>query len=156
MSNPLPPRPSRQVCSRSSNTWTTRPRNSSARNKTMKKRILVVEDNPLNLELVTDLLEAGGYTVCPARTADEAFRAALDLSPDLILMDVSLPGLDGLAATRVLKADPATRHPPIIAPPAHAMKGDEAIALGGGCDDYLAKPIDTPTFVNQVAGFIAE
>ena len=122
----------------------------------MKKRILVVEDNPLNLELVTDLLEAGGYTVCPARTADEAFRAALDLSPDLILMDVSLPGLDGLAATRVLKTDPATRHLPIIALTAHAMKGDEAIALRAGCDGYLTKPIDTRTFVNQVAGFIAE
>jgi CheY-like chemotaxis protein len=122
----------------------------------VKQRILVVEDNPLNLELVTDLLEAAGYAVCPARTAEEAFRATLDLSPDLILMDVSLPGLDGLAATRVLKADPATRHLPIIALTAHAMKGDEALALRAGCDGYLAKPIDTRTFVNQVAAFIAE
>jgi CheY-like chemotaxis protein len=120
----------------------------------MKKRILVVEDNPLNLELVTDLLEAGGYAVCTARTAEEAFRAALDLSPDLILMDVSLPGQDGLAATRGLKADPATRHLSIIALTAHAMKGDEEVALRAGCDGYLAKPIDTRTFAARVAAFI--
>jgi CheY-like chemotaxis protein len=120
----------------------------------VKKRILVVEDNPLNLELVTDLLEAAGYTVCHASTADEAFRAALDLSPDLILMDVSLPGLDGLAATRVLKADPATCHLTIVALTAHAMKGDEAMAFRAGCAGYLTKPIDTRTFAAKVAAFI--
>ena len=106
----------------------------------MKKRILVVEDNPLNLELVTDLLEADGFLVSHARTAEEGFRAARELSPDLILMDLSLPGLDGLAATRALRADPATRHLTIVALTAHAMKGDEAIALRAGCDGYLAKP----------------
>jgi CheY-like chemotaxis protein len=120
----------------------------------VKKRVLVVEDNALNLELVTDLLEAAGYTVCHAGTADEAFRAAFELSPDLILMDVSLPGLDGLAATRVLKADPATCHLTIVALTAHAMKGDEAIALRAGCAGYLAKPIDTRTFAAKVAAFI--
>ena len=120
----------------------------------MKKIVLVVEDNALNLELVTDLLEAAGYTVCHAITADEAFRAAFELSPDLILMDVSLPGLDGLAATRVLKTDPATRHLTIVALTAHAMKGDEALALRAGCAGYLAKPIDTRTFAAKVAAFI--
>ena len=121
----------------------------------MKKRILVVEDNLLNLELVTDLLEADGFVVCQARAAEEAFRAVRELAPDLILMDLSLPGLDGLAATRALRADPATHHLTIIALTAHAMKGDEAIALDAGCDGYLSKPIDTRTFVAKVAAFIA-
>ena len=121
----------------------------------MKKRILVVEDNLLNLELVTDLLEADGFIVCHARTAEEAFRAARELSPDLILMDLSLPGLDGLAATRSLRADPVTHHLTIIALTAHAMKGDEALALLAGCDGYLAKPIDTRSFAAKVAAFIA-
>ena len=120
----------------------------------MKKQILVVEDNPLNLELVTDLLEANDFVVHPARTAEVAFRLARELSPDLILMDVSLPGLDGLAATRALRAESATRHLTIIALTAHAMKGDEALALEAGCDGYLAKPIDTRTFVKKVAGLI--
>jgi CheY-like chemotaxis protein len=121
----------------------------------VKKRILVVEDNLLNLELVTDLLEADGFIVRPARTAEESLRAARELSPDLILMDLSLPGLDGLAATKVLRADPATRHLTIIALTAHAMKGDEALALRAGCDGYLTKPIDTRTFAAKVAAFIA-
>lgn len=108
----------------------------------------------MNLELVTDLLEANDFVVHPARTAEEAFRLARELSPDLILMDVSLPGLDGLAATRALRAESATRHLTIIALTAHAMKGDEALALEAGCDGYLAKPIDTRTFVKKVAGFI--
>ena len=121
----------------------------------MKKRILVVEDNPLNLELVTDLLEADGFLVSHARTAEECFRAARDLAPDLILMDLSLPGLDGLAATRALKAGPATCHLTIVALTAHAMKDDEAIALRAGCDGYLAKPLETRTFAAKVTAFIA-
>jgi CheY-like chemotaxis protein len=121
----------------------------------MKKRILVVEDNLLNLELVTDLLEADDFIVCQARTAEEGLRAARELSPDLILMDLSLPGLDGLAATRALRADPVTRPLTIIALTAHAMRGDEALALDAGCDGYLTKPIDTRTFAAKVAAFIA-
>jgi CheY-like chemotaxis protein len=121
----------------------------------VNNRILVIEDNPLNLELVTDLLEAAGFIICRALTAEEGLRAARELSPDLILMDLSLPGLDGLAATRALRADPATRHLTIIALTAHAMKGDEAIALRAGCDGYLTKPIDTRTFAAKVAAFIA-
>ncbi len=121
----------------------------------MKKRILVVEDNLLNLELVTDLLEVAGFIVCPAQTAEEGLRAARELSPDLIFMDLSLPGLDGLAATRALRDDPATRHLTIIALTAHAMKGDDASALRAGCNGYLTKPIDTRTFAAKVAAFIA-
>jgi CheY-like chemotaxis protein len=121
----------------------------------VKKKILVVEDNPLNLELVTDLLEAAGFVICPALTAEEGFHAASEMSPDLVLMDLSLPGLDGLAVTRALRNDPATRHLTIIALTAHAMKGDEALALHAGCDGYLTKPIDTRTFAAKVAAFIA-
>jgi CheY-like chemotaxis protein len=122
----------------------------------VKNLILVIEDNPLNLELVTDLLEAGDFVVCHASTAEEGIRAARDLSPDLVLMDLSLPGLDGLGATQSLRAEPATRHLTIIALTAHAMKGDEALALAAGCDGYLAKPIDTRTFAATVAAFIAD
>jgi CheY-like chemotaxis protein len=121
----------------------------------MKKRILVVEDNLLNLELVVDLLEAAGFIVCRAHTAEDGLRAARELPPNLILMDLSLPGLDGLAATRALRADSTTHHLTIIALTAHAMKGDEALALSAGCDGYLTKPIDTRTFAATVAAFIA-
>lgn len=117
--------------------------------------ILVIEDNPLNLELVTDLLEAGGFVVSPARTAEEGLRLARELALDLILMDLSLPGMDGLAATRALKTDPATRRLPVIALTAHAMKGDQQTALEAGCDGYLSKPIDTRTFTQRVAEMIA-
>ncbi len=126
----------------------------SSEMETMDRQILVVEDNPLNLELATDLLEARGFVVRPARTAKEGIRLAREFLPDLILMDVSLPGLDGLAATKALRAEAATRHLTVIALTAHAMKGDEARALEAGCKGYLAKPIDTRTFVDQVAAFI--
>ena len=121
----------------------------------MKKKILVVEDNLINLELVADLLEAAGFIVCRALTAEEGLRAARELWPDLVLMDLGLPGLDGLAATRSLRADPATRHLTILALTAHAMRGEEALALGAGCDGYLTKPIDTRTFTAKVVAFIA-
>jgi CheY-like chemotaxis protein len=117
-------------------------------------KVLVIEDNPLNLELVTDLLEASGYAVWQARTAEEGIHLAQTTLPDVILMDLSLPGMDGLAATKALRANPATCHLPVIALTAHAMKGDEENALNAGCDGYLAKPIDTRTFVARLLGFI--
>jgi CheY-like chemotaxis protein len=120
-----------------------------------RKRVLVVEDNLLNLELVTDLLEASGHIVSHARTAEEGLRLAQQILPEVILMDLSLPGMDGLAATKALRANPATGHLPIIALTAHAMKGDDVSALNAGCDGYLTKPIDTRTFVARVLEFIA-
>jgi CheY-like chemotaxis protein len=117
--------------------------------------ILVVEDNQVNLELVTDLLEANGFSVVHGSTAEDGLRMARELLPDLILMDLSLPGMDGLAATRVLKMDATTCQVPVIALTAHAMRGDEGIALEAGCDGYLSKPIDTRTFPARVAAFIA-
>ena len=104
-------------------------------------RVLVIEDNPLNLELVKDLLEASGWEVRQARTAEEGLRVAQNTLPDVILMDLSLPGMDGLAATRALRANPAIRHLPVIALTAHAMQGDRERCLAAGMDDYLTKPI---------------
>jgi two-component system, cell cycle response regulator DivK len=119
-----------------------------------KNKVLVVEDNLLNLELVTDLLETAGYIVWPARTAEEGLHLARVALPDIILMDLSLPGMDGMAATRLLRANPETAHLPIIAITAHAMKGDSENALKAGFDGYLAKPINTRTFLSQVLDFI--
>nr|MBI3614344.1 response regulator [Nitrospirota bacterium] len=87
--------------------------------------ILIVDDNPMNMELATDLLEAAGYVVRQAATAEDAIAASKTAPPQIILMDLSLPGMDGLAATRALKADPDTKAIPVIALTAHAMKGDE-------------------------------
>lgn len=122
----------------------------------MSHRVLVIEDNVLNLELVTDLLEADGFIVSQAKTAEEGLRAAQQGIPDLVLMDLSLPGMDGLAATKLLKSDPATRHLPVVALTAHAMQGDETVAMHAGIDAYLTKPIDTRTFSQQLASILAK
>jgi len=121
----------------------------------MNEPILVIEDNDLNRELVTDLLEARGFIVYQAREAEEGLRLARELLPALVLMDLSLPGIDGLAATRALRADPVTRHLTVVALTAHAMKGDEKTALSAGCDGYLTKPIDTRTLAGKMETFIA-
>ena len=118
------------------------------------KKILIIEDNLLNLELATDLLEANGFAVSSAHTAEEGLRLARELPPDLVLMDFSLPGMDGLTATKNLKADPATRQISVVGLTANAMKGDEELALNAGCDGYLTKPIDTRTFIAAVNKFI--
>ena len=122
----------------------------------MNACILLIEDNPANLELVTDVLEASRFRVVNARTAEEGLRLARELLPDLILMDLSLPGMDGLAATRALKADGATCHLPVVALTAHAMQGDATMALKAGCEGYLIKPINTRTFAATVASYVTE
>ena len=121
----------------------------------MRRSVLVIEDNELNLELVTDILEAQ-FKVFGARNAEEGLRLAEQFSPDLVLMDLSLPGMDGLTATKALKSNPATSHLRIIALTAHAMKEDQGIALAAGCDGYLTKPIDTRVFVANVSDFICK
>jgi CheY-like chemotaxis protein len=118
------------------------------------KKILIIEDNLLNLELATDLLEANGFVVHSAQTAEEGLRLARELLPDLVLMDFSLPGMDGLSATQNLKADPLTRRLIVVGLTANAMKGDEELALHAGCDGYLTKPIDTRTFITAITRFI--
>lgn len=102
--------------------------------------ILIVEDHPTNMRLAVFLLEKAGHQVVQASDAEQGLRLARTAHPDLILMDVQLPGMDGLTATRELKQDPATAHIPVIALTALAMRGDEAKMLEAGCDGYLTKP----------------
>jgi len=116
--------------------------------------ILVIEDNAYNMMLVVAVLERAGLRSAQASSAEEARRFLETVHPDVILMDIQLPGEDGLSLTRELKASPATAHIPIIALTAHAMKGDEVQALAAGCDAYVAKPIDTHTFAAFVTQFL--
>ncbi len=119
------------------------------------ERVLVVDDNPTNLKLARVLLDGEGYEVLAAQDAEEALRVMEAFHPRLILMDLQLPGMDGLELTRRLKADPRTRNIHIIAVTSYAMKGDEERALGAGCDGYISKPIDTlalPLVVAQALG----
>jgi CheY-like chemotaxis protein len=118
------------------------------------ERILVIEDNEINMELATALLENAGFQILQAATAEEGIRIAMTESPSLILMDVGLPGIDGLTATGILKKSPGTRNIPVVGLTAHAMKGDETKALEAGCVGYITKPIDTRAFSAQVASYI--
>jgi two-component system, cell cycle response regulator DivK len=120
----------------------------------MALNILVVEDERFSLLLVRLLLERAGYRVLSAGTAEEALDIAVRQAPDLILMDISLPGMDGLEAVRILKANPTTRGICVVALSAHAMKSDADRAHAAGCDGYLTKPIDTRTFPQDIAGFL--
>jgi CheY-like chemotaxis protein len=117
----------------------------------MGERVLIVDDNPTNLKLVAYLVKANGYEVDTAADAEAAVAAIQAHRPRVILMDLQLPGIDGLELTRRLKADPATRDIAIIAVTAYAMKGDQEKALEAGCDDYVAKPIDTRALPELIA-----
>ncbi|MBC8067750.1 MAG: response regulator [Deltaproteobacteria bacterium] len=112
--------------------------------------ILVVDDNPTNTKLLTFILSKRGYDVSTAHDAEQALELLAHHHPRLILMDVQLPGMDGLALTRLLKSDPATRDILIIAVTAAAMKGDEDKAREAGCDGYITKPIDIRDLAAQV------
>jgi CheY-like chemotaxis protein len=118
--------------------------------------ILVVDDNPTNLKLAVDVLEFEGHIVLRAENADQAQQIVKQQPPDLILMDIQMPGMDGYTLTRRLKSDPATGHIPIIAMTSFAMKGDDQKARDAGCDGYLTKPIDTRKLPGQVADFLAQ
>ena len=119
------------------------------------ERILIVDDNATNLKLVAYLMKANGYTVDTALDAESAIVAIRNNHPDVILMDIQLPGIDGLELTRRLKADPATRDIVIVAVTAYAMKGDQAKAQAAGCDDYITKPIDTRALPETIARHLA-
>ncbi len=116
--------------------------------------ILVVDDHPTNLKLVKDVLEFDGYTIMTASDAEEAQEIVRLTPPELILMDLALPGMDGLTLTRLLKSDPATRRIVIVALTAFAMKGDEEKARAAGCDGYVTKPIDTRTLSGTVMSYL--
>lgn len=116
--------------------------------------ILIVDDNASNTKLMAFLLAAQGYDVRTAADANEALATLAAFRPRLILMDIQLPGMDGLTLTRQLKADPATRDILIVAATAYAMKGDEERARAAGCDGYVTKPIDTRRLPGVIAGFL--
>jgi CheY-like chemotaxis protein len=119
-------------------------------------RILLVEDNEANRDSLSRHLQRQGYEVIPAADGREGVAAARSAAPDLILMDMSLPLLDGWEATRQLKAAPETRHIPILALTAHAMAGDRVKALEAGCDDYDTKPIDLELLLTKVHALLGD
>ena len=113
-------------------------------------RILIVDDNAINLKLARSVLEFAGYPVLEAADATQAVEVIRQTPPDLVLMDIALPGMDGLALTRQLKANPATSHIRIVALTASAMRGDDQKAADAGCEGYITKPIDTRKLAQQV------
>ena len=120
----------------------------------MAKRILVVEDNPDNRILITDVLTSLHYEVLVAEDGEEGVAMAVTHIPDLILMDLSLPKMDGWTASTQIKAEPSLVHIPIIALTAHAMVGDREKALQAGCDDYISKPMDLRELSSKLAHFL--
>jgi len=118
-------------------------------------KILIVEDNPANMTLAVFLLESAGHTVLKATDAEAGLTLAREGQPDLILMDIQLPGMDGLQATVLLKKDDATRNIPVIALTALVMKGDQERILAVGCDGYIAKPMRYREFLATVAEHLA-
>jgi two-component system, cell cycle response regulator DivK len=120
----------------------------------MKKRILVVEDTEDNRRILRDLLTAAGYDIIEAVDGATGVSMAADRQPDLILMDIQLPVIDGYQATRRIKADPATRHIPIVAVTSYALAGDEAKTRAAGCDGYVAKPFNPRDLLETVRGFL--
>ena len=114
-------------------------------------KVLVVEDNAANMALATFLLQSAGHIVLSARDAEAGLTLARAEQPDLILMDIQLPGIDGLAATMLLKSDDLTRCIPVIALTALAMKGDEERIRAAGCDGYIAKPLSYKDFLAVIS-----
>jgi len=118
------------------------------------EKILIVDDNAVNLKLVKVILLKEGHQVATAGDAEEALKVIASDRPRLILMDIQLPGMDGLTLTKKLKEDPSTKGIVVVALTAYAMKGDEEKAKAAGCDGYLTKPIDTLALPGLVAGFL--
>jgi CheY-like chemotaxis protein len=119
-------------------------------------RILLVEDNEMNRDMLSRRLERKGYGVVLAVDGSSGIQMAADQAPDLILMDMSLPVLDGWEATKRLKADPATQHIPVIALTAHAMSGDRDRAFEAGCDDYDTKPVDLTRLLGKIEALLTQ
>jgi len=119
----------------------------------MAKRILIVEDDPKNLKLFRDLLQRFGFETVEATDGEQGVELAMTAKPDLIFMDIMMPKMDGLEATRIIKANTATKHIPIIALTSFAMKGDKERAFGVGCDAYITKPVDIRELMKVVEHF---
>ena len=120
----------------------------------MKPNILLIEDNEQNLYLATFLLEHHGFNVSSARSGPEGIQAALQNQPDLIILDIQLPQMDGYAVARALRSNPALREVPIVAVTSYAMVGDRERTLEAGCNGYLEKPIDPNTFKDEIAKYL--
>jgi two-component system, cell cycle response regulator DivK len=117
--------------------------------------VLLVEDNPANMALATFLLQSAGHLVLTAKNAEAALMLARGEHPELILMDIQLPGMDGLEVTALLKRDEATRNIPVIALTALAMKGDEERIRAAGCDGYISKPLAYKDFLATISAVLA-
>ena len=120
----------------------------------MGKTILIVEDEPRNLKLLRDLLQRFGYEILEALDGEQGVKLAGEKIPDLILMDIMMPKMDGLEATRIIKADTKTKHIPIIALTSYAMKGDREKTIEAGCDGYIAKPIDIKEVLKAIEHYL--
>ncbi|HEY3303483.1 MAG TPA: response regulator [Candidatus Binatia bacterium] len=120
-----------------------------------REPILIVDDNPVNLKLVRVLLAGAGYDARTASDAEEALEVLREFRPKLILMDIQLPGMDGLELTRRLKANPETRGIVVLALTAYAMKGDDKRTLEAGCDGYISKPVDTRTLPATIEQYLS-
>jgi CheY-like chemotaxis protein len=120
----------------------------------MGRVILIVEDDPRNLKLIRDLLQIRGYTTLEATDGKQGVDMARAKMPDLILMDIQMPVMDGFEAISILKADPVTKSIPIIALTAFAMQGDREKCMEAGCNDYITKPLDTRAFVTKVKEYL--
>ena len=118
------------------------------------KTVLIIEDNELNMKLVRSMLQLGHYQVLEAWDAETGIQLAREHLPDLILMDIQLPGMDGLQATRIIRKDPILSAIPVMALTSYAMQGDEQKAISAGCTGYIAKPIDTRNFLDNLAGYL--
>lgn len=119
-------------------------------------KVLIIEDNPANMTLATFLLQSAGHSVIAARDAETGLTLARGQQPDLVLMDIQLPGMDGLEATALLKGDEATRDIPVVALTALAMKGDEERIRAAGCDGYIAKPLAYRDFLATISWHLAK
>ncbi len=122
----------------------------------MPKKILLVEDNEMNLDMLSRRLQRRGYEILVAKDGAQGISMAREKHPDLVLMDMSLPVMDGWEATRNLKADPETRAIPVIALTAHAITGDREKALAAGCDEYESKPVKFPDLLAKIKTFLGE
>ena len=122
----------------------------------MKTTILVIEDNELNMILVRELLTLEGYRVLEAYDAERGLQIAREEKPTIILMDIQLPGMDGLKATRLIREDPVLKEIPVVALTAYAMEKDRREALEAGCTGFIVKPIDTRHFVGNISQFIPD
>lgn len=122
----------------------------------MKKRILVVEDQEDNRRIVRDLVTASGYDLLEATTGEEGIDLAFRERPDIILMDIQLPGIDGYEATRTIKADPRLRHIPIIVVTSYALSGDDEKAFAAGCDGYVTKPFSPRLLLAKIREYLPD